>query len=63
MSVVDVDRLTKSFDGRQALCAVTFSLQPGERLVVAGAPGCGRTTLPGNCLSAGSCRPGFACAT
>ena len=45
MSVVDVDRLTKSFDGRQALCAVTFSLQPGERLVVAGAPGCGRTTL------------------
>ena len=36
MPVVDVNHLYKAYGGQNALADITFSLQPGERLVVAG---------------------------
>ncbi len=45
MPVVEVTRLTKVLDEKKALSGVSFSLQPGERLAVAGPAGAGKTTL------------------
>ncbi len=45
MPVVDVNHLYKAYGGQNALADITFSLQPGERLVVAGEAGAGKTLL------------------
>lgn len=36
MPVVEVNRLTKVLEEKKVLSGVSFSLQPGERLAVAG---------------------------
>ncbi len=51
----------KSFGGRQVLRGVSFSLKPGGALRVAGASGCGKTTLAR--LLAGLEKPDGGCIT
>jgi ABC-2 type transport system ATP-binding protein len=42
---LQIDRVVKSFDGRQALSGVTLSLRPGEILGLLGPNGAGKSTL------------------
>lgn len=48
--VLQVDSLTKKYDGFLALDAITFSLQPGTITLLSGSNGSGKTTLL-NCIS------------
>ncbi len=41
----DVDGVTLALNGRPAVADVSFSVRPGERLVLLGVNGCGKTTL------------------
>lgn len=50
MSLLQVNDLSRSFGGVQALTDVSFSVAPGERLAVIGPNGAGKTTLF-NCLT------------
>jgi ATPase subunit of ABC transporter with duplicated ATPase domains len=43
--VVEVDRLSKSYDGEQVLKDVTFTLTRGDKLAVVGPNGIGKSTL------------------
>jgi len=43
--VVELDQVSKSFDGRSIVRDFTFTFAPGERLGVVGPNGCGKTTL------------------
>ncbi len=45
MKPVAVENLSKSFGGLQALAAVSFGVEVGERLVIIGPNGAGKTTL------------------
>jgi branched-chain amino acid transport system ATP-binding protein len=49
-ALLEVQRLTKRFGGFQALTAVSFTVQAGERFGLIGPNGSGKTTLI-NCLS------------
>jgi len=44
-AVLEVDRVTVSFDGFRALDALTLSLEPGELRCIVGPNGAGKTTL------------------
>jgi len=50
MSLIEVNHLTKDFDGLRANDDITFALQKGELLGLIGPNGAGKTTLF-NCLS------------
>jgi cobalt/nickel transport system ATP-binding protein len=41
----EVDRLSVGLNGRSALSEVSFAVRPGERIVLLGVNGCGKTTL------------------
>ncbi len=43
--VVEVDKLGKSFDGKQVLTNIGFTLQRGDKLAIVGPNGIGKTTL------------------
>ena len=45
MAIVDVNRISKSYGGRQAVLDVSFSLQSGEVLGLLGPNGSGKSTL------------------
>jgi len=41
----EVDRLAVGLNGRSVLSEVSFAVRPGERMVLVGVNGCGKTTL------------------
>lgn len=43
--LIDIEGLKKSRDGREVLCDLSFSMDAGERLVIAGSTGAGKSTL------------------
>lgn len=44
MAIIEVDHVTKSFNGLNAVNDVSFSVDAGEVLVIVGSSGCGKTT-------------------
>ena len=50
MNLLDVRKLSVSFDGIRALQDVSFSVEPGEVVALVGPNGAGKTTVF-NCLS------------
>ncbi len=45
MSQIEIDRVSKSFGGTKAVCDVSLRIAPGERLVLLGPSGAGKTSL------------------
>jgi len=45
MSVVDIDSVSKSYDGEMALDRVSLQVEQTERVVILGPSGCGKTTI------------------
>jgi len=43
--MLEVDKISVSYDGRNILCDVSFSLEPGKIVALLGANGAGKTTL------------------
>jgi len=43
--LIDIEGLTKSREGREVLCDLSFSMDAGEKLVIAGSTGAGKSTL------------------
>ena len=55
MNVLHLDSVSKSYNGEKILDCISLEIQAGERLVVLGSSGCGKTTLLR--IVAGFCLP------
>jgi len=43
--MINVNNVTKSYDGKSVLHEVSFEVKAGEKVILTGASGCGKTTL------------------
>ena len=43
--MIDVNKITKSFDEKAILNGISFQVKAGEKVILTGPSGCGKTTL------------------